>query len=152
MRHWHGLLLIPAYSIKSSLPVFLFVHVPNRQWYSEAQILKTVLHKGSNLLREFICPMQTILSENQNMQGVYFVYLYPLFELMCQFQPNMTVWNCPKYCICCIHTSLHPGEYEHNMQTLEKHLSEFCCSQSCQKVFVTHLWLHYAEVRYFILT
>lgn len=65
-------------SIKPSLPVFLFAHVPYPQWYSEAQILETVLHKGINVLREFIYPMQIILRENLKYAGCIFLCIYLL--------------------------------------------------------------------------
>lgn len=146
-------MLTPDHNIKPSLPVLLFAHVPHPQRYSEAQILETVLHKGINLLREVFLPHVDYFKGKPEICRVYFfVCLSPLFELICQFQPNLTELEIAQNYVFVVFTPLF---IQDNMNTiykaLENHISEFCCLQNCQKAFVTHLWLHYAKVRYFIL-
>lgn len=84
---------------------------------------------------------------------VVFVFNFSLFEPICPFQPNTTewVWKSPKCCV--VVTALFiQDNMNATYKALEKHALEFCFTQNCQKVFVTHLWLRYTKLRYFILT
>lgn len=73
------------------------------------------------------------------------------FEPICPFQPNITVWNSPKCCV--VFTALFiQDNMNATYKALENHVSEFCFTWNCQKVFVTHLWLHYTNMRYSTLT
>jgi len=82
-----------------------------------------------------------------------FLYLSPLFELFFQVPAKSDrEFEVAQYVVFVVFTPLFIQDNTNVRQkALENHMSELCSSQNCQKVFVTHLWLHYAKVRYFIL-
>lgn len=100
-----------------------------------------------------ISPVQIILRKNIK-HAAWLVFLnFSLFEPICPYQPNTTerVWKSPKCCV--VFTALFiQDNMNATYKALENHVSQFCLTQNCQKVFVTHLWLRYTKVRYFILT
>lgn len=66
-------------------------------------------------------------------------------------QTQQRAWNSPK--CCAVFTALFiQDKMNATYKALENHVSEFCSTQNCQKVFVTLLWLHYTYMRYFTLT